>query len=137
MGKLASIRWSRVSTCAVLIYWAAMLLGTHLPGPAVPATPYSDKSLHFMAYAGLGFLLAWAWTARRPFLWGGPLFAVAVAVGYGGLDELTQTLIPGRYGDVVDWLYDAAGTLTGTGCFLVLELFVRRIGWSGSRTLSQ
>lgn len=121
------IRWSHVSALAVLVYWAAMTLGTHLPGPAAPDVPYSDKSLHFMAYAGLGFLLAWAWATRRPFLWGGPVFALLVAAGWGGLDEITQALIPGRDADVVDWLYDTAGTLTGIGSFLLLELFVRRM----------
>lgn len=137
MGKFASIRWSRVSTCAVLIYWATMLLGTHLPAPALPATPYSDKSLHFMAYAGLGFLLAWAWTTRRPFLWGGPLFALGVAAGYGVLDELTQSLIPGRSADVFDWVYDAAGTLAGIGVFLVAGVLARRVFRSGKKTLGQ
>jgi VanZ family protein len=127
MGKLTFIRWSHVSALAVLAYWAAMTLGTHLPGPAVPEIPYSDKSLHFMAYAGLGFLLAWAWATRRPFLWGGPVFALLVAAGWGGLDEITQALIPGRDADVVDWLYDTAGTLTGIGGFLLLERFVRRM----------
>jgi VanZ family protein len=127
MGKLTSVRWSHVSTCAVLIYWAAMLVGTHLPGSAVPATPYSDKSLHFMAYAGFAFLLAWAWTTRRPFLWGGLLFPVLLTAGYGGLDEFTQTFIPGRYGDVVDWYYNMAGAVTGVGVFFVVEFLGRRV----------
>ena len=131
MGKLASVCWSRVSTGVALIYWAAMLLGTHLPGPAMPATPYSDKSLHFMAFAGFAVLLAWAWTTRRPFLWGGPLFAVLVAAVYGGLDEFTQTFIPGRYGDVVDWCYDAAGAVSGIAAFLAVQSFSRRMFRSG------
>lgn len=104
-----------------------MLLGTHLPGPAVPKTPYSDKSLHFIAYAGFAFLLAWAWTTRRRFLWGGPLFALLIAAGNGCLDEFTQMLVPGRYGDVVDWYYDVAGAVTGVAAFFVLELVSRRV----------
>ena len=121
MGKFVSWRWSHVSTAAVLVYWAAMLLGTHLPGPAVPSTPYSDKTLHFVAYAGLAFLLAWAWATRRRFLWGGPVFALLVAALYGGLDEITQTFIPGRFGDVLDWCYDALGAVTGVGAFAIVQ----------------
>lgn len=119
--KLAFLRWSRLSTAAVVIYWSAMLLGTHLPARNVPATPYSDKTLHFVAYAGLAFLLSWTWTTRRRFLWCGPLFALAVAAGYGGLDEFTQTFIPGRYGDVVDWYYDTAGAAMGIVGFWIIE----------------
>lgn len=127
LQQLAAIRWSRVSTWAVIVYWAAMTLGTHLPGQSLPATPYSDKSLHLLAYTGFGFLIAWAWAARRPFLWGGPLFAIAAAAGYGGLDEFTQTYIPGRYGDVVDWLYDAAGAVIGVALFLLVYAGTRSV----------
>ena len=82
-----------------------------------------------MAYAGLAFLLSWAWSTRRPFGWPGALFALCVAAGYGGLDELTQLFIPGRDCDVVDWLYDVVGTLTGIGAFLVVDWCVRRVLW--------
>ena len=78
-------------------------------------TPVSDKNLHFMAFFGLSFLLAWSWTTRRPFLPAGALFAVLVAVVYGAFDEITQAFIPGRFADVADWYYDAAGTIAGIG----------------------
>ncbi len=131
IGKYAALKWSHVSTGAVLAYWAAMLLGTHLPGSAVPETPYSDKTLHFTAYAGFAFLLAWAWATRRRFLWCGPVFAVLVAGLYGALDELTQTFIPGRFGDLGDWCYDLLGTLTGVAVFCVVEPLGR---WAWRRT---
>lgn len=125
--KLAAWPWPRLTAGAAVVYWAALVLGTHLPGSAVPSTPYSDKTLHFCAYAGLAFLLAWAWTTRRTFLWGGAAFALFVASGYGILDELTQAFVPGRCTDVVDWCYDTAGALGGIAAFYVLHLSSRRV----------
>jgi VanZ family protein len=125
--KLAAWPWSRLTTGAVVVYWAALVLGTHLPGSAVPSTPCSDKTLHFWAYAGLAFLLAWSWTTRRTFLWGGAAIALFLASGYGGLDELTQTFVPGRCADVVDWCYDTAGAICGVATFFVLQLGSRKV----------
>ncbi|MCU0960930.1 MAG: VanZ family protein [Pirellulaceae bacterium] len=119
--------WPSASLAALLVYWCALALGTHLPGDALPPTPYSDKSLHFYAFGGLAFLLAWTWRTRRAWLPGGPLFAVLVATTYAALDEYTQTFTPGRYGDVVDWYYDAAGAIAGTAAFWALDLLAQRL----------
>jgi VanZ family protein len=120
-----------VSTFLLLLYWAALVSGTHLPGSAVPATPVSDKSLHFMAFCGLAFLLAWTWTLRRPFLPAGAFVAVLVAVVYAAIDEITQNLVPGRSADVADWYYDVAGAVTGTAIFFGVDATFRRAfgGW--------
>ncbi len=69
MTRLASVRWSHVSTLLLLLYWAALMCGNSSSRLIrFRPTPVSDKSLHFMAFFGLGFLLAWTWTTRRPFL---------------------------------------------------------------------
>ena len=127
MTRFTSVRWSHVSTSLLLLYWSALILGTHLPGSFVPATPVSDKSLHFMAFLGLGFLLAWTWTTRRPFLPAGAFVVVLVAVVYAAIDEITQTYIPGRFVDVVDWGYDVAGTIAGTAVFFAVNAVFRRV----------
>ncbi|MHB8970861.1 MAG: VanZ family protein [Pirellulaceae bacterium] len=127
MTRFSAVRWTHVSTFLLLLYWAALMAGTHLPGSAVPATPVSDKSLHFMAFLGLGFLLAWTWTTRRPFLPVGAFVAVLIAVAYAAIDEITQAFIPGRFADVVDWYYDVAGTIAGTTIFCAVDWLFRRV----------
>ena len=92
----------------LVAYWAAMLIGTHLPpGPDI-AGGVNDKVLHFAGYCGLAVLLV---------VCGGPLGspwwrAVLVASLYGLADELTQPWFD-RDADVLDWLADVAGSVVG------------------------
>jgi VanZ family protein len=95
------------------VYWAALCLGTHLPGSVVVALPVSDKVLHFAAYAGLGFLLALL--ALRLGLRGWRVHAalLLIAVCYGTIDELGQIPVPGRTADMADWGADILGFAAG------------------------
>lgn len=127
MAKHPRGPWPHVALATLLVYWSALALGTHLPGAALPATPYSDKTLHFCAFAGLAFLLAWTWRTRRAWLPGGPVFAVLVAAAYAALDEYTQTFTPGRSGDVADWRADVAGAIAGTAAFWVIQVVAERL----------
>ncbi|MHB8865794.1 MAG: VanZ family protein [Pirellulaceae bacterium] len=121
------MRWPHVSAFLLLLYWTALVLGTHLPGSAVPAMPASDKSLHFVAFGGLGFLLSWTWATRRPIWPAGAFFVVLIAALYAGVDEITQTLVPGRYADVADWGCDVAGAIAGTAGYCAMEVVLRRV----------
>ena len=109
-----------VAYAAVLLYF-----GTRAGGPEILSRGHLDKVAHFSAYAGLGALLAWGWlkAGRRPAA--GVLVAAALAQGMA--EELLQTRIPGRYGDPLDWLADAAGAITG---FMVAA---RAIAQAGNR----
>jgi len=49
----------------------------------------------------------------------------AIAACYGVFDELTQTLIPGRSADPLDWLADLAGALAGLGAYALYERYIR------------
>jgi lipopolysaccharide/colanic/teichoic acid biosynthesis glycosyltransferase len=72
------------------------------------------KSLHFVEYGFLAFLLYRAfrggrgprWSKRTGFL------AAAVAIAYGLLDEFLQSFVPNRWGSPFDWAVDTAGILT-------------------------
>ena len=105
---------------ALVVYWVALCIGTHVPGGFVGTPLVSDKTLHFLAYAGLSFLIA----TLLPLLgirdsrvyW----TALLVAVGYGAIDELGQIPIPGRTADVVDWLADVAGAVAGVVCYRLM-----------------
>jgi VanZ family protein len=68
------------------------------------------KFFHFFDFAFLAFLLFRAfqadtkeWNIRWVF------YSGAIAVGYAGLDEFVQTMLPLREGSVYDWLLDSAG----------------------------
>ena len=66
------------------------------------------KLIHFAEYALLCFLwwraLASVTSPRRAALW-----AFLIASGYAVTDELHQTFVEGRHGNVLDWLIDSAG----------------------------
>jgi VanZ family protein len=90
-----------------------VLAGTSIPGAQVP-DPVSrvDKSLHFLAYAVLGLLTCRALRATRTPIAAAALAALAAAA-FGGVDEWHQSLVPGRYPELLDWLADAGGAVTG------------------------
>jgi lipopolysaccharide/colanic/teichoic acid biosynthesis glycosyltransferase/VanZ family protein len=69
------------------------------------------KSLHFLEYGILAFLLYRALRGRSRTRWSArwALSAGAVAVAYGFLDEFLQSFVPNRYGSPIDWGVDAAG----------------------------
>jgi VanZ family protein len=131
MRKLSWLLYPPLATAVLLVYWLALAAGTHLPNYAVGPVQYNDKLAHFVAYAGLAFLLCWAWTTRRPLMPLGPVFALVVASLYGIVDELTQLLVPGRSGEFRDWLADTLGATIGIGAFLVIALVSRRTFGSG------
>lgn len=82
------------------------------------------KSLHFVEYGFLAFLLYRAFrVGRRPFWSKRTAFlAMAVAVAYGFLDEFLQSFVPTRSGSPFDWAVDTAGILTA----------VALLAWAGS-----
>ncbi len=83
-----------------LIFWSSSR-----PGPEGGLPHPWDKGAHLLAYLLLGYL--WGRGLGRP------LLAVLLAWGYGGLDELHQSLVPGREVSFGDFLADGAGALLG------------------------
>jgi VanZ family protein len=79
-----------LATSVLLVYWAALAVGTHVPMSGHGTASYNDKLLHLGAYAGLAFLLCCAWAVRRPLgvraaaaIWG-------ICAVYAALDEMLQ-----------------------------------------------
>lgn len=91
--------------------WAAavLTLGTLENLGAASLPPGSDKVAHFLMY-GLGGALA-AWAGRRSghaaAAWMGLVFVVLT----GATDELLQSRIPSRSGELMDWVADTAGAV--------------------------
>lgn len=89
-------------------YWVVLVVLTHVPPTRVPATPVSDKLLHFVAYFILTLLLILSLREARLRFASAVLIASILALAYGVADELVQKLV-GRHCSLRDWLADAAG----------------------------
>jgi VanZ family protein len=97
--------------------WAAFLfLASTRESLPVDLDSGLDKIAHFAAYLILGFLLARGAAATRK----GRLGAVAIGWAYGALDELHQSMVPGRIASTGDWLADAAGTIVGVLFYVLM-----------------
>jgi VanZ family protein len=107
------------------LVWAGLIAlaagATQVPG--TPALPHFDKVLHFGAYFVLGTLLGagWQWAGQRPARGWLLLFALAL----GASDEVRQSRMDERTGEVADWVADVAGATTGL--FLAAWLLRRRM----------
>lgn len=113
----------RLASCCLLLYWIALIIGTHLPSASLPRMYFGDKVLHLGAYAGLAFLLSWAIPTRN----GQPAahlpLTFGICVAYGIIDELTQLFVPGR----CCCIFDMTADVVGAGIGAVAYLFCRQL----------
>lgn len=88
-----------------------------MPSANIP-DDVNDKTAHFLAFGGLGFL--WYYLGKNK------LLIAALAIGYGVLIEIIQGLLPldfHRSFDVWDMVYDAMGVVIGIFAALIFEKF--------------
>lgn len=121
----------RLVTYALVVYWITIFVGTHLPREIAEEEmarlaefKLNDKSLHFIAYFGLGLLLGWALPARFG-LTQRLAIAIAIGIAYAAFDEWSQRFVEGRVPGLDDFIADAAGFLAG-----VLLYFLLRQAWA-------
>jgi VanZ family protein len=108
-------RRQKLTIISLLVYWPGVFILAHIPIPQlVYKAQVSDKSLHFLAYLVLVFLLWFAISPDKKVNWrkAAVWWVLFVAVWYGVVDELLQGYV-GRNCDVTDFFADLAGTLTG------------------------
>lgn len=136
VGRILAIvfRWS---TLALVLYWIALFVATHLPAQQIAVRePFQnfDKVVHASAYAGLACIAAAAWTWRRRLVRRDYLVLLAGLSGYGVFDELLQ-LIPAlhRSADVWDWAADTVGAAVGLLVFAGCANAARRRGMKLAR----
>jgi VanZ family protein len=117
------LRWVGVAGLAVFIFYTSIV--TVPPETVVdagkPALLPLDKWRHFVAYAVLGFALAYATTDWE---WDSRLLAVAVigaVVLYGVGIEAGQSLVPERYFSLGDAYANALGGVLVAPYFLVRQ----------------
>jgi len=101
-----------------IAYAAGIFVLSSSPVPETVEEPVrllGTQVLHFVEFAVLAFLLALAFATIRSlrvrFL--ALLLGGVVAVLYAASDEAHQLFVPGRQGDVVDFLWDSAGAVVG------------------------
>lgn len=102
------------------LFWVAMFIGTHIPKVPDALQDVSDKTMHFVAYGGLAFLLALTSAAFQQVSWRRYLWVLAIASAYGVLDEVLQIPV-GRHADVQDWIADTTGAVCGLFLFALLR----------------
>ena len=113
----------KIAACILVLYWPGLFVLAHIPIPhVVQEADVSDKSLHFLAYLILTFLIWSAVSGNRKVKWrrAAPWLVLFLIVVYGILDEWLQTYVAGRSCDVRDFFTDLAGALAG----LILSSFL-------------
>ncbi len=113
----------KISIIPVLFYWPAIFILTHMPIPRLVfrAVRASDKTLHFIAYFVLVFLLWFAINPDKKVSWrrAAAWWVLLAVIWYGVFDEWLQGYV-GRDPDVMDFLANLTGTLT---CLVLLSIF--------------
>jgi hypothetical protein len=108
-----------VTATAILTLSLALAIGVlTLTHSASTDFPGSDKLHHMLAFAALALPISFA----RPRL---AIWVSLAAIAYGGLIEVIQPIV-GRDGDILDLLYDAAGSALGASIGVSLRLIVER-----------
>jgi VanZ family protein len=117
-----------------VLYMGGIFMVSSIPDIGALPGGVSDKSWHFLAYAGLGVLVTHALSRGRPtrLPWPRVLLAILLATLYGICDELHQSLVPGRMADAADVVADAIGAAAGSA-LLFAAVEARAWGILGSR----
>jgi VanZ family protein len=113
-GEISRSRFFHLSAVATAAYTLLLLCATHYPKPEQLLGPHapSDKTLHFLAYGGLGLLAAATlatsgrWSMTRALILGAGLAA------FGAADEITQPWFQ-RAAEPLDWVCDCLGIAAG------------------------
>jgi VanZ family protein len=114
----------------VVGYAALIFYLSSLPNPEekIPLPDISDKWLHVLEYAVLGWLCfrAFRWAAPdRPAHWAF-IAAVVASSLYGLSDEIHQAFVPLRESSWLDSVADAIGSLIGAG----LAMWILMHAWA-------
>lgn len=121
------MRWGAVITVAGIILYYSIQAGpgtqTFQTGP-LGIFPYSDW-LHFLAYACLAVMLAYALHDSRLPEWQVVVLVGVCAIGYGVTIEVMQSRLPSRTFAVADMGVNAVGAAVAVACWRLLARYVR------------
>ena len=94
---------------------------SNLPSPY--EFPESDKVVHVLVYAPLGFLMVYA-LSRSTSSANLIFFGAFLAFLYGLTDEIHQVFVPGRDASALDVMADGTGAMIGNFIFYLCALCV-------------
>ena len=100
-------------TWLVIGYAMLILVISSIPDLSPPQLgfKYQDKLYHFLEYAIFSILLFFAlFNSTSNFFKENILFvAILIGIVFAGIDEIHQSLVPGRSADITDFLADFMG----------------------------
>jgi VanZ family protein len=126
MNYMAMTRQQKVTILALALYWPTLFVLAHIPIPdVVREAGISDKSLHFLTYMILTFLLFAAVQPRSKLTWRrtAPWLTLVVVLSYAICDEYLQRFVAGRSMDARDVVADAAGALVALALLSVFSFW--------------
>ncbi|MEN6627205.1 MAG: VanZ family protein [Candidatus Sumerlaeia bacterium] len=91
----------------------AIMVASLMPSSQVPKIRVSDKLVHGAMYAGLGWLLLRAWVRGRQPTGAAVLLVGAIGAVWGLYLECLQGLTPDRSFEILDEVFNIAGTFAG------------------------
>jgi len=113
---------------ALAAYAVALTVATHWPRLHLPgqhSVPFGlDKVMHVLAFGGAAWLIYLARPfacPKRTLIWG-----TLIALAYAGLNECTQTLVPGRTFDGYDVVASMLGIIFAACGFGIFRLLKRK-----------
>ena len=121
---ISSVR-QKLTIVSLLLYWPALFILAHIPIPRVVYKAHvSDKSLHFLAYLTLAFLIWFSLNPDARIRWSKAVvwLVLLMIAGYAAIDELLQEYV-GRSCDAMDFFADVAGGITGLIIFTFLPFW--------------
>ncbi len=111
----------------LIIYWCFLFVMTTIPVETIPRLfDTQDKLEHFFAYFILSILIMLSFSIQSRFLSirrNAVLVSVIAIFLYASIDEIHQMIVPGRYCDVYDWLFDIVGGISG---ILIISYFSKK-----------
>lgn len=97
----------------------------------------SDKLIHLVCFAGLGFF--WTWWFKKEYWLQSPLkqilYVTLIVAAYGLVDEIHQYFVPGRYASILDWVADLVGGFLGGISGVVGAWLLQKINAKNSDSL--